>query len=120
MRYLLLLVPAALLMAQTPSAAPKKTAAPSSALTAAATPAPAKNFKESGSPSAPVTMELYTDYQCPACKAFYLDVLPSVNAEFVATGKVRLVHREFPLQMHQYSRVATKYAKTSPWAIRII
>ena len=100
-------------MAQTPSAAPKKTAAAPKPLAAAAAPAPVKNFKESGSPSAPVTMELYTDYQCPACKAFYLEVLPSVNADFVATGKVRLVHRDFPLQMHQFSRTATKYANAA-------
>ncbi len=111
MRYLVFLLPAMLLMAQTP-AAPRKTAA-SKALTAAAAPAPVKNFKESGSPTAPVTMELYTDYECPACQNFYLTVLPSVNSEFVATGKVHLIHRDFPLQMHQFSRLATRYANAA-------
>ena len=109
MRYLLLFVPAVLLMAQTQ--APTKKASATKPLTAAA--APANNFKESGSPTAPITIELYTDYQCPACRNFYMNVLPSLNADFVATGKVRLIHRDFPLQMHQFSRVAVKYANAA-------
>lgn len=108
MRYLLLFVPALLLTAQTP-AAPKK-ASEHSALAAASIP---KNFKESGSPTAPVTVELYTDYECPACRAFYMETLPSLNSEFVATGKVRLVHRDYPLPQHQYSKQATRYANAA-------
>lgn len=114
MRYLLFLAPAMLLMAQTPATqtVAKKTAATPKALTAAAA-TPVKNFKESGSPTAPVTMELYTDYECPACRQFYLEVLPSVTADFIATGKVHLIHRDFPLQMHQFSRLATRYANAA-------
>jgi len=74
---------------------------------------PAANFKESGSPTAPITLELYTDYQCPSCRAFYLEVLPQVISQYVATGKVRLVHRDYPLPQHQYSRIATKYANAA-------
>jgi protein-disulfide isomerase len=109
MRYLLLFVPALLLTAQTP-AAPKKTT-DHSALTAASI--PAKNFKESGSPTALVGIEIYTDYECPACRALYLDVLPSLVSDFVATGKVHLLHRDFPLQMHQFSKLATRYANAA-------
>jgi protein-disulfide isomerase len=109
MRYLVFLLPAALLMAQTP-AAQKKTAS-SKPLTAAA--APVTNFHETGSPNAPITMEVYADYQCPACRAFFMDVLPSVTTDFIATGKVRFIHRDFPLQMHQFSRVAVKYANAA-------
>jgi protein-disulfide isomerase len=108
MRYLLLFVPALLLTAQTP-AAPKKTS-DHTALAAASIP---KNFKESGSPTAPVTVELYTDYECPACRAFYMETLPSLNSDFVATGKVRLVHRDYPLPQHQFSKQATRYANAA-------
>ncbi len=113
MRYLLLFVPALLLTAQTPSApAPAaKKALPNKALAAAAS--MPKNFKESGSPTAPVTMEIYTDYQCPACRDLYMNTLPSLNADFVATGKVRLVHRDYPLPQHQFSKVATRYANAA-------
>ncbi len=95
MRTLLLLLPSLMLFGQ---AAHKPAAA---------------NFKESGSPTAPITLELYTDYQCPSCRSFYLEVLPSVLSQYVATGKVRLVHRDYPLPQHQYSRVATKYANAA-------
>jgi protein-disulfide isomerase len=107
MRYLLLFVPL-LLLAQTPTA-PKK-ASDSKALAAASIP---KNFKESGSPTAPITVEIYTDYECPACRALYLDTLPSLNQDFVATGKVHLLHRDYPLPQHQYSRLATRYANAA-------
>lgn len=72
-----------------------------------------KNFKESGSPNAPLTMELYTDYQCPACQRFFLDVLPQVISDYVNTGKLRLIHRDFPLPMHAYSKLATRYANAA-------
>jgi protein-disulfide isomerase len=101
-------LPALLLTAQTP-AAPKKTS-DHKALAAASIP---NNFKESGSPTAPVTVELYTDYECPACRNLYMNVLPFLNGDFVATGKVHLVHRDFPLQMHQFSRLAARYANAA-------
>src|SRR5580700_11123466 len=82
-------------------------------LAAQATPAGAKNFKESGSPSAPITLEVYTDYQCPHCREFYLDVLPSLTKEFIATGKVRLIHRDFRLPQFPYSKTAAKYANAA-------
>jgi protein-disulfide isomerase len=82
-------------------------------LTAQAIPSDAKNFKESGSPSAPITLEVYTDYQCPHCREFYLDVLPSLTKEFIATGKVRLIHRDFRLPQFQYSKTATRYANAA-------
>ena len=82
-------------------------------LAAQATPAGAKNFKESGSASAPITLEVYTDYQCPHCREFYLDVLPSLTKEFIATGKVRLIHRDFRLPQFQYSKTATRYANAA-------
>jgi protein-disulfide isomerase len=100
MRTLLFLIPALTLLAQSPSHK-------------AAAAAPAKNFKETGSPNAPLTLELYTDYQCPMCKNFFLEVLPSVMADYVNTGKVRLVHRDFPLPQHAYSKVATRYANAA-------
>jgi protein-disulfide isomerase len=108
MRYFLLFVPALLLTAQTP-AAPKK-ASDHKALAAVSVP---KNFKESGSPTAPVTVEIYTDYECPACRALYMETLPSLNQDFVATGKVHLLHRDYPLPQHQFSKLATRYANAA-------
>ena len=72
-----------------------------------------KDYKVSGSPTAPVTVELYTDYECPACRYFYLEILPTLTKDFVATGKVRLVHRDFRLPAHQFSKLATRYANAA-------
>jgi protein-disulfide isomerase len=99
MRTLLLFVPVLALLAQTPATKGK--------------PAPAKNFKEMGSPNAPVTLEVYADYQCPMCRNFFLEVVPSLISDYVTPGKVRLIHRDFPLPMHAYSKVAARYANAA-------
>src|SRR4051794_27093521 len=106
MRSLLLLLPLVLLAAETPA---KKAAAQVKKPATAA----ARNFKELGSPNAPVTVEVYTDYQCPSCRALYMEVMPQLNKDFVETGKVRLIHRDFPLPMHQYGRLAARYANAA-------
>lgn len=48
-----------------------------------------------GNPAAPVTVVMFTDFQCPACSATH-PVLKKVLAEY--GDKVRLVVRDFPLQ----------------------
>jgi protein-disulfide isomerase len=110
MRFFLPLIPA-MLLAQTaspPAPAHKKAMPEHKAAAPALT-----NFKESGSPNAPVTIDLYTDYQCPSCRVFYLDKLPQLIADFVQTGKVHLIHRDFPLPMHQFGPLATRYANAA-------
>lgn len=69
--------------------------------------------KAFGSKSAPVVMEVFSDYQCPACKAFYEATNRLLMDNYVSTGKVYLIHRDFPLQMHAYSRIAARYARAA-------
>jgi protein-disulfide isomerase len=66
--------------------------------------------KTAGNPSAPVTVEVYSDFECPACKVMHDRTLPQLQREFVATGKVYLVFRECPLPIHAHSREAASYA----------
>jgi len=66
--------------------------------------------KSVGNPSAPVRIDVYSDFQCPACKNFHETVLPTLIKDYVTSGKVYVVFREFPLQMHPYSREAAGYA----------
>ena len=50
-----------------------------------------------GRPEAPVTVYEMADFQCPACRMFAVTVLPSLDSEFIQTGKVRWVFINLPL-----------------------
>jgi protein-disulfide isomerase len=50
-----------------------------------------------GSPKAPVTMIEYASMTCPHCAAFQKDVIPLLNKDYVDTGKVKVIFREYPL-----------------------
>lgn len=69
--------------------------------------------KTSGNKNAPVVMEIFSDFQCPACKQLFTATTPKVIANYVETGKIYLVHRDFPLPMHAYSRVAASYSRAA-------
>jgi hypothetical protein len=72
--------------------------------------APVKTY---GSKSAPITFEAFTDYQCPACRALYEQALKPMINDYVASGKVYLIHHDFPLVMHKYSGQAARWANAS-------
>ena len=73
-------------------------------------PAASKSEIGLGKNTAPITMEIYSDYQCPHCKQFHDQILPPLIRDYVQTGKVYLIHRDFPLPTFQYSREAALYA----------
>jgi protein-disulfide isomerase len=66
-----------------------------------------------GSKNAPLAMEVFSDFQCPACKTLFLTTNRQIMDNYVTTGKVYLVHRDFPLPMHQHSRVAARYSRAA-------
>lgn len=49
-----------------------------------------------GDPNAPVLIEVFEDFQCPACRTYSSDIEPLVVENYVATGKVRYVFRHYP------------------------
>lgn len=69
--------------------------------------------KAFGSKTAPIVMEVFSDYQCPACKNLFLTTNRQLMENYVSTGKVYLIHRDFPLAMHAYSRIAARYARAA-------
>ncbi len=69
--------------------------------------------KTVGSSTAPITLVVYSDFECPACRALYEDTLKPLMSDYIASGKVYLVHKDFPLQMHKYSHEAARYANAA-------
>lgn len=49
-----------------------------------------------GDPKAPVTLIEYAALTCSHCRDFHLKVLPELKKNYIDTGKVRLVFRDFP------------------------
>jgi protein-disulfide isomerase len=74
---------------------------------------PTLNFKESGSPTALVTMEIYIDYECPPCATFFSETMPPLVSQYVETGKIKLLRRDFPLPQHKYADLAARYANAA-------
>ncbi|MGP8121167.1 MAG: DsbA family protein [Xanthobacteraceae bacterium] len=62
-----------------------------------------------GSETATVTIVEYASLTCPHCAAFYLNVFPKLKAEYIDTGKVRYIFREFPL--NELDAVAIMFAR---------
>ncbi len=81
-------------------------AKPVAAASAKLSPAELALKKSMGSPSAPIKIEIFGDYQCPACREMYLSTTRRLIDDYVSTGKVYLIHRDFPLSMHSHSRDA--------------
>ena len=52
-----------------------------------------------GPVDAKVTIVEYAASTCPHCAAFNKDVFPKIKSEFIDTGKIRYVFREFPLNI---------------------
>lgn len=46
-----------------------------------------------GSPQAPVTIVVYSDFQCSACQQFAATTEKELESSYVATGKVRLIYK---------------------------
>ena len=78
-----------------------------------ATASSSANPKGIGSPNAPITMEVFGDFQCPACRNFYETTVKQVIDNYVVPGKVYLVHRDFPLDIHPYARDAARLANAA-------
>ena len=50
-----------------------------------------------GSPDAPVTIVEYASPSCPYCKRFHTEVYPGLKRDYIDTGKVRYILRDFPI-----------------------
>jgi len=62
-----------------------------------------------GSQDAPVTLIEYSDYDCPFCKRHATTVLPTLIEQYIDTGRLRFVMREYPIdRLHPRAMAASE------------
>src|SRR3989344_6683922 len=65
-----------------------------------------------GNEDAPVTIIEFSDYQCPFCRKFWTETLGQIKSEYIDTGKVKLVFRDFPLSsLHPQAQASAEAAE---------
>lgn len=53
-----------------------------------------------GDKNAPLTLVEFSDYECPFCKRSFDQLLPELKKNYIDTGKLKFVYRDFPLSFH--------------------
>lgn len=66
-----------------------------------------------GDEKAPLTIVMFSDYECPYCKRFHDEVLPRLKEEYIEKGIVRLIHKDLPLPFHSTADPAARAARCS-------
>src|SRR5690349_20585602 len=65
-----------------------------------------------GSADAPLTMVEFTDLQCPYCRQFALSTFDELKKNWIDTGKLRYISRDFPLDvLHPLAITAARAAR---------
>ena len=63
-----------------------------------------------GNSLAKVTLIEFSDFQCPFCGFYALDIFPEIEKNYIATGQVRTVFKSFPLPHHDAAALAAEAA----------
>ena len=64
-----------------------------------------------GSSNAPLTIVEFSDFECPYCRRFHEQVLPSLKREYIDKGLVRFIHKDLPLPFHRQAKPAAAAAR---------
>ena len=64
-----------------------------------------------GRADAPLTMVEFTDLQCPYCRQFALTSFDELKKQWIDTGKLRYISRDFPLDFHAQAMPAARAAR---------
>lgn len=59
-----------------------------------------------GNESSFVVMIEYSDYQCEYCRHYFEDIFPKIKKDYIDTGKIKYIYKDFPLQIHENSEEA--------------
>jgi protein-disulfide isomerase len=66
-----------------------------------------------GSLNAPIRLEVFSDFECSACREFYLRTIRPLLQEYCSKDKVCVVYYEYPLSYHKYARQASLYSEAA-------
>lgn len=75
------------------------------------TPATADDDAVLGKASAPITVIEFTDFQCPFCSRHFTQTFGQIKKDYIDTGKVKYVSRDFPLGFHPNAQKASETAE---------
>ena len=64
-----------------------------------------------GKPDAPLTMVEFTDLQCPYCREYVTTTFDEIKKNWIDTGKLRYISRDFPLDIHPVAMAAARAAR---------
>lgn len=65
-----------------------------------------------GKDNAPITIIEFSDFQCPFCERFFSQTFGQVKTNYIDTGKVKFVYRDFPLRsIHPNAQKAAEAAE---------
>ncbi|MBW2998928.1 DsbA family protein [Candidatus Woesearchaeota archaeon] len=64
-----------------------------------------------GSEEATITIVEWSDFECPFCERFYSGTFQQIKEEYIDTGKVNFVFRDFPLSFHKYAQKSSEAAE---------
>ncbi len=64
-----------------------------------------------GQADAPITLVEFTDYECPFCARHFTQTYGQIKTEYVDTGKVKIVVRDYPLSFHPKAMKAAMAAE---------
>jgi protein-disulfide isomerase len=66
-----------------------------------------------GSATSRVKIEVFSDFECPHCREFYLSVIRPILRDYCSKGSVSVIYHEFPLNQHKYAREAARYSEAA-------
>ena len=78
-----------------------------------------------GRPDAPLTMIEFTDLQCPYCRQYATVTFDEIRKNWIDTGRLRYISRDFPLDFHPQAMPAARAARCAGeqgkfWEIRMV
>ena len=63
-----------------------------------------------GNTQAPITMVEFSDYECTFCQQYHANAFAQLKRDFIDTGKLRYVVRDYPLPTHRNAARAARAA----------